>query len=380
MALNASGPISIGGATTGESINLELGRSATATSQMNESAMRSLAGVASGAISLSSFYGKSNRLGYGFAYMTSANLGVNRQDLIQKVTYSTNTFAASGISPGVSGFDAASEFGTSAIESMTVGLYYGGSVYNGGKTAELSGVNFSTQTQVNPGNPGSPGFLDSYGGAGSASSLTAGYMFGGRNNAGSGSPVNQIRKILFSTYAGTTLGAVLSGTASETASGYSATQGFVIQQVSYTTPIDRADAFTFSTETRASTTASGASGYINYASVQSKTIIYFWNKLSATPPSTLFARKFTISTATYATFTGGSTTITNGGYAGPTQPVPGSIKGLNDVNLGKSYFLGAPTTANILTHSTETVSTGNSTGLAYTNTSQLAGMNQNNHG
>ena len=68
MPLNSSGPISIGGSTSGQSINLELGRSATATSSLNETALRNLAGVASGAISLSSFYGKSNA-------PTSASLG-----------------------------------------------------------------------------------------------------------------------------------------------------------------------------------------------------------------------------------------------------------------------------------------------------------------
>lgn len=60
MPLNNSGPISIGGSTTGQSINLELGRSATAQSSLNETALRNLAGVSSGAISLSNFYGKSN--------------------------------------------------------------------------------------------------------------------------------------------------------------------------------------------------------------------------------------------------------------------------------------------------------------------------------
>jgi hypothetical protein len=60
MALNASGPISIGGSTTGQSINLELGRAAGATSNMGETALRTLAGKASGIISLADFYGKSN--------------------------------------------------------------------------------------------------------------------------------------------------------------------------------------------------------------------------------------------------------------------------------------------------------------------------------
>jgi hypothetical protein len=60
MTLNASGPISLGGATAGQSINLELGNAATAVASINSAPFRNLAGVASGAISLSNFYGKSN--------------------------------------------------------------------------------------------------------------------------------------------------------------------------------------------------------------------------------------------------------------------------------------------------------------------------------
>lgn len=58
MPLNSSGTLSIGGSVVGQSINLQLQRSSTATSNMNETALRSLAGVASGSISLSNFYGK----------------------------------------------------------------------------------------------------------------------------------------------------------------------------------------------------------------------------------------------------------------------------------------------------------------------------------
>lgn len=60
MTLNASGPISFGGSTTGQSINLELGVSATALASIDSTSFRTLAGVSSGAISLSNFYGKSN--------------------------------------------------------------------------------------------------------------------------------------------------------------------------------------------------------------------------------------------------------------------------------------------------------------------------------
>jgi hypothetical protein len=64
MTLNASGPISLGGATTGQSINLELGVSATALASIDSTSFRNLAGVASGAISLSNFYGKSSTTYY----------------------------------------------------------------------------------------------------------------------------------------------------------------------------------------------------------------------------------------------------------------------------------------------------------------------------
>jgi len=60
MALQPSGTMSIGGPTSGRSINLELGRSATATSSLGESDLRTLAQVPSGAISISNFHGKSN--------------------------------------------------------------------------------------------------------------------------------------------------------------------------------------------------------------------------------------------------------------------------------------------------------------------------------
>lgn len=69
MTLNASGPISLGGSTAGQSINLELGVSATALASINASNFRALAGVASGQISLSNFYGKSS-IAYGLGQIT----------------------------------------------------------------------------------------------------------------------------------------------------------------------------------------------------------------------------------------------------------------------------------------------------------------------
>ena len=61
MALNASGPISLAGTTTGQSIEIELLGNGTTTISLNDSTVRTLAGVASGQIAMpGDFYGKSN--------------------------------------------------------------------------------------------------------------------------------------------------------------------------------------------------------------------------------------------------------------------------------------------------------------------------------
>lgn len=65
MTLQASGAISI------NNINVELGLSGTAQASLNDSALRTLAGVASGAIAMSNFYGKSN--GYTFNATIASN-------------------------------------------------------------------------------------------------------------------------------------------------------------------------------------------------------------------------------------------------------------------------------------------------------------------
>jgi len=60
MTLNSSGPISLGGSTTGQSVNLELGQSATAQISFNDAAVRTLTGTSSGSalVMPTNFYGK----------------------------------------------------------------------------------------------------------------------------------------------------------------------------------------------------------------------------------------------------------------------------------------------------------------------------------
>jgi len=82
MTLNSSGQISMGGSTTGQSINLELGQSATAQVSLNDGGLRSLAGVPSGQISLNNFWGKAfeNKVYVGFTETwTGDGFGLQRQ-------------------------------------------------------------------------------------------------------------------------------------------------------------------------------------------------------------------------------------------------------------------------------------------------------------
>ena len=68
MTLQTSGPISLG------NVAVELGRTSTTTTSLGEAAVRTLAGVASGPVSLSNLYGKSNE---SFWYATFGSTVVN---------------------------------------------------------------------------------------------------------------------------------------------------------------------------------------------------------------------------------------------------------------------------------------------------------------
>lgn len=69
MTLPASGPISF------NNINVELGVSGTTQASLGQTSYRNLAGVASGQISMSNFYGKSNQFAFTISSnQTSANL------------------------------------------------------------------------------------------------------------------------------------------------------------------------------------------------------------------------------------------------------------------------------------------------------------------
>lgn len=89
MALNTSGAISLAGTTAGQSIQIENGGNGTTQISLNDTAVRTLAGVASGAITMpTNFYGKSNRVS------ATVTLSANTQN------YTLNPAKASGYVAG----------------------------------------------------------------------------------------------------------------------------------------------------------------------------------------------------------------------------------------------------------------------------------------
>lgn len=140
MALNSTGPISLGGSTTGQSVNLELGVSATAQISFNDAAVRTLTATTAGTalVMPTNFYGKSNR-------KTATQ------------TYSANTTNASLNIAGLSGYVAGSTDVTITINS---GVYvYSTSTGTPGLTL-TGGTTGDTVTLINN------GFILGMGGAG----------------------------------------------------------------------------------------------------------------------------------------------------------------------------------------------------------------------
>lgn len=93
MPLNSSGPISFGGSVVGQSINLELGRAATQQINMNEAQVRSLAGVASGAITFGNFYDKDS---FTYRVTSLTTNGSYNYDMIASKADGTSVLAENG--------------------------------------------------------------------------------------------------------------------------------------------------------------------------------------------------------------------------------------------------------------------------------------------
>lgn len=143
MALEGSGTMSIGGSTSGRSINLELGRSATATSSLGEDALRTLANVLSGAISLTDFYDASNAV--DVQTVTAAISGTYGSSFYFQ-GYRTGSYGSisDGTFNGRSGatitdFYSSHVYGTNRLFFKISGVYSNA----GFTTLNLNGVNYS---------------------------------------------------------------------------------------------------------------------------------------------------------------------------------------------------------------------------------------------
>lgn len=123
MALVNTGEISIGGSVANRSINLELGRAAGATSNLNETALRTLAGIptSGSTISLASFFGKSNfTVAYDSLYIGN---GYTFDDLYSAGSYGSvalrwNTNGTMDFFNANSGYTAMGNWGTPTTASI----------------------------------------------------------------------------------------------------------------------------------------------------------------------------------------------------------------------------------------------------------------------
>jgi hypothetical protein len=157
MTLNASGPISLAGTTAGQSIEIENGGNGTTQISLNCTAVRSLAGVPSGAITMpTNFYGKSNAYNYtissnqtNFCMRAGAiSAGWNGTQALNVTIQSGVKISASSTSPAMTISGAYPGGVTVKNQGTIVGL--GG---NGGKAGGLCNPTASYSGQ--PGSSGS---------------------------------------------------------------------------------------------------------------------------------------------------------------------------------------------------------------------------------
>ena len=184
MTMVSTGPISLGGSATSgglnQSVNIELGRSATASINMNESAVRTLAGVSSGAISMSNFYGKSNQFAFTISTSQSnANLrslaiaaGWNQSSQLI-ATIETGILLSSNVvgTPGLT-INGSFPGGVSLINNgFIIGM--GGRGGNAGAAGSAGGLALSVSSAVTITNNAT------IGGGGGGGSGGQGYTYGG---------------------------------------------------------------------------------------------------------------------------------------------------------------------------------------------------------
>jgi hypothetical protein len=137
MALNSSGPISLAGTTAGQSIEIENGGNGTTQISLNDTAVRTLAGVttpASTIIMPTNFYGKANE--FPFTISSNTNKG-NLATLATAAGWNGSSKVVATINAGVYVYS-----DTTATAALTVsGSFPGGaSLINNGTIVAMGGA------------------------------------------------------------------------------------------------------------------------------------------------------------------------------------------------------------------------------------------------
>lgn len=218
MAINNSGPVSLGGNTAGESIALELSLNTVAQISLNDAGVRGLAGVNSGAITIpTDFWGKASEIEIQYLVVAGGGGGSGGRSggweasgggaggVLYSASYNiagthTITVGAGGAAcpptatPGFTGNN--SSLGTIAV---AFGGGFGGSNVPGGSGGSGGGGNPSGSGTPGQGNPGGPASdRTGGGGKGGAGGINIGgigqqYDITGSNvyYAGGGGPANK---------------------------------------------------------------------------------------------------------------------------------------------------------------------------------------------
>lgn len=183
MTLPASGPISF------NNINVELGVSGTTQASLGQASYRTLAGVPSGQISMSNFYGKSNQ----FAFTISSNqTNLNLASYATSVGWNGSSAVQATIGSGVWIYSTST--GTPAL---TTGSFPGGLTIvnngfiagkggNGGGAGAGSngGVAISLGTSVTINNTNGSAYIGGGGGGGAGKNNNGDYAAGGGGAGG----------------------------------------------------------------------------------------------------------------------------------------------------------------------------------------------------
>lgn len=175
MGLNSSGPISLGGSTTGQSIAVELGLSPTAQISLNDSAVRTLAAVASGAIVMpTDFYGKSN------ATILTINSTVTNYNIF---TAAGSPSAATNVILNITSSGLVGGVGATAL---TVGQFPTGSVITINNSGTIVGYGGAAGTSTTGGNGGDAIKADYPNQTVTINNLSGSFIYGGGGGGGKG--------------------------------------------------------------------------------------------------------------------------------------------------------------------------------------------------